>query len=459
MKIKTKITLFIVCAGQLASLVFSLGLMYELFEQPFRILDTSLYEEAIRTVGNLQNGRVIDSGREMVIDIDAPKAFWIRVYSQPSHKIIFESSIAQQIAIAYIGENERSVVKANVPASPRGVQERIAFRVRSYRLEYQDGVFVVQIARSMEKLEEEMWEILGGVIIGLFATTLALIALGRFLSHKIIRPVGEMKELAEKISTNNLTARIPCGSEQDELSELASTLNGMLDRLQYSFSMQKELLYNTSHEMKTPITTMRLAIEALRAGENEIAEQDGQTLDSLENQILRMDRLVKDILRLSSMEAQNDLQMSKIDISSVVLSLIDDYRVIASEKKLTLNIDIQNNIVIRGDEEKLRRAISNVLDNAVKYCMPDGEINVRAAKEKDRFIFFVENPTDPAVYIDPTKVFDQFYRAEKSRQFKPDSGYGLGLSIVKKSVDMHKGQVVFARSPSEQVSLTMILPI
>lgn len=216
------------------------------------------------------------------------------------------------------------------------------------------------------------------------------------------------------------------------MSELALTLNRMLDRLQYSFTMQKEMLYNTSHEMKTPITTMRLAVETLRADENELSERDRQTLDSLENQILRMDRLVKDMLRLSSMEAQNDLQMSEIDISGVISSLIDDYKVIANARKLVLNVDIQNQIIIRGDEEKLRRAISNVLDNAVKYSIPNGKIRVCATKGKGRFTFLVENSADPAVQVDSTKVFEQFYRAERARTFMPDGGFGLGLSLVKK---------------------------
>lgn len=459
MKIKTRITLSIVCAGLFANIIFSLGLIYELLEQPFRILDTSLYEEANRTVANLLKNGDIEGGRERATDIDAPEAFWIKVYAPASREIIFASYIARQVEIADIGENEKTIIKARVPASLGGAMEKIAFRVRSYRVEYQGDVFIVQIARAMQKFEEEMWEVFWGVIIGLIAATLGLIALGRFLSHKIIGPVGKIKELAEKISTNSLASRIPSGDEQDELSELASTLNRMLDRLQYSFTMQKELLYNTSHEMKTPITTMRLAIEALRVGENELSERDSQTLDSLENQIWRMDRLVKDMLRLSSMEAQNDFQISDVDISDVISSLIDDYKIIANERKLLLSVDIQNHIVIRGDAEKLRRAISNVLDNAVKYSIPNGNIRVRAAKEKGRFTFRVENSADPAVHIDSTKVFEQFYRAEKARTFMPDSGFGLGLSLVKKSVDLHHGQVFFVSSPSGQISLTITLPL
>ena len=467
MKIRTRITLFVIASGLAASLLLSLWLIYELLEQPFRILDTSLREESERAVRMLAQGGI--HALEYAEDLDVIPAIWIQIADADTGEILYRSHPAQSLNL----ENERVVDKSSFDWKDigktvvdsafknlfRSLDQRKTYRALDYDLSYDNMKLHVRAARSMEKLDEEIREVFWVTVASLMLVTLVLALIGTAVAGKIVRPIDAIRLLAQDIEARNLARRIPPGREDDELGELSKTLNEMLDRLQYSFLRQREYLFDTSHELKTPLTTMRLAIEALCTdNRHSLSDEVRESLHRLEVQVLRMERLVKDLLKLSSLEALHDVDSQAVDIGTLLSDLAAEYRILAEAQAIEISLEVPAGLIVWGDEEKLRRAFSNVLDNSIRYNERAGRVKIVAWRSSETAYIEVCNTGERLTEEDKRRIFDQFYRSEKSRSSQK-GGAGLGLTIVKKVVELHKGEVAFERREEGLNCLHLSLPI
>jgi two-component system OmpR family sensor kinase len=462
MTVKTRITLLIAGAGFIASLLFSVVVFFELVEQPIGILDDVLKEEAYRTtIMILKKQRGSESAP---FDSAAHEmyTYWIEIHEQNTNRMLYQSSLAKSVKLSPIDPGSSAITRVAIPPGLINLEpddsQDITFRVKAFLLTLEGRRLIVQIARPMQELEEEIWELVLGIVSGLIFSTLALMAISRFMAGKILQPIGAMKDLARDISEKNLDQRIPAGEGQDEFNELARTINQMLDRLQYSFSKQRAFLFDTSHELKTPLTTMRLAID-------EICTYDGGNLPSfaeenlfrLKNQVLRMERLVKDLLNLSSLEMLTSIDPKPVHITELLSSLAAEYQFLANAHNITIGIRLPNRLVIHGDAEKLNRAFSNILDNAIKYNIDKGGIEVTGDQSAAEVTITVTNTGPGVPEAEIPKVFDQFCRVEKSRSLRY-GGSGLGLAIVKRIVEIHGGKVKFESQQGAWTRVTVCLP-
>ncbi len=463
MKIGTRITLSFAASGLLVSLALSLWLIYELLEQPFRILDSSLFEESEKTVRMFKEEQT--GALELAEELGVASSFWIEIEDPETKQTLYRSRLARSIDLKSMPTEQSGIVAAVVTAAFRNLShnrgEGATFRVRNFSIAEAGEIFRVRAARSMEKLDEEIREIVWVSVSGLLLAALALIAIGRVMAGKILRPVEKIRKLAQRISDRNLSERVPVGGDQDELGDLSEALNKMFDRLQYSFARQREFLFDTSHELKTPLTTMRLAIEELCAsGKYSLSEEAEKSLLRLETQVLRMERLVKDLLNLSALEALPAIEAKPVKVTDLLLSLVEEYRLLAEARQIDVAVRAQQGISMSGDEEKLRRAFSNVLDNAIKYNEDGGSVELdiyRSPEEPGTITISVSNTGEGVPKEQADRVFEQFYRAEKSRSTQR-GGAGLGLAIVKKIVELHGGTVVFESSRGGPNRLTMAFP-
>ena len=265
-------------------------------------------------------------------------------------------------------------------------------------------------------------------------------------------------ELAKDISEKNLDQRIPAGKGRDEFNELARTINQMLDRLQYSFAKQRAFLFDTSHELKTPLTTMRLAIDEIYTyNGGKLPSLEEENLFRLKNQVLRMERLVKDLLNLSSLEILTGINPKPVHITELLSSLSAEYQFLANAHNITIGIRLPNRLVIHGDEEKLNRAFSNILDNALKYNVDGGKIEVVGDQSEVDLTINVTNTGPGVAEAEIPRVFEQFYRVEASRSSQY-GGSGLGLAIVKRIVELHGGSVKMESEPGVWAKITIQFP-
>jgi len=462
MTVKTRIALFVAGAGFIASLLFSIVVFYELIEQSFDLLDTELEEEAHRAIKMTE---MRQRGSESTTFDTTPHAiysYWLKIDERDSGKTLYQSDLARLVKLPLVEPDSSAIASAFVPPGQTNLgqnsSQEVAFRVRTFALTLDGRGLTVQIGRPLVKLKEEIQELILGLVAGLIFSSLALIAISYFIAGKILKPIGAMKDLTHNISEKNLDQRLPVGTGRDEFNELARTINRMLDRLRYSFVRQRDFLFDTSHELKTPLTTMRLAIDEICTTDMEIFPSSSkENLFRLNDQVLRMDRLVKDLLNLSSLEMLDNIDPKPVDLTELLSSLAADYRLSANAQNVQMNTHLPSQLIIQGEAEKLNRAFSNILDNAIKYNVEGGRIEMVGDQSDVDLTITVTNTGPGVAAAETNKVFDQFYRVEQSRSLQ-HGGSGLGLTIVKRIVELHNGKIKFESKPGAWTQVTVSLP-
>jgi signal transduction histidine kinase len=463
MTVRRRISLLVAGAGFVASLLFSLVVFVELIEQPFKILDDELEEEAHRAARlvatRLKNAEPMD----FLMEDPETRDLWIKVVDAASGELHYQSKFTESLDIDRIAPGESATISVALPpgaaGNDGGRHQETTFRVKTLSYTFDGNRLSVQIACTMDKLWEEIRELALSLIAGLVLSSLVLVAISNFIAGKILQPIGKMKAMTKDISEKNLDLRLPVGPGKDEFNELAGTINRMLDRLQYSFEKQRGFLYDTSHELKTPLTTMRLSIDELCASTIEqLPEATGKNLLRLNEQVRRMDRLVKDLLNLSALEMIDAIDARPLSIKAIIESLVDEYRFIAEAKNIRIDLSLPEFTEVQGDGEKLTRAFSNILDNAIKYNIAGGKVNVKGDKTDGNVAILVSNTGPGVAEVDIDKVFDQFYRVEKSRSIA-HGGSGLGLAIVKRIIELHNGKVRLESQPGRWTSVSVKLPL
>lgn len=460
MTVRHKITLLITAAGFISSLLFSCIIMLGMLKQHLRLIDTDL-EGIIMRAARFAS-RIDDEKDSEAPCLIGDEHYWLEIKDQDSGKLIYRSNIARRIKIPEPPPDSNATVELIIPPELINLgQDRkneVIFRVRNSRISLDARRMTVCAGRPIESLEEEIFRTIGGVAAGLFFSVLLLMAISYFLAGFILKPIRVMNQQAVDITAKHLHRRLPISDGRDEFNALAQTLNQVFDRLQHAFIQQKKLLADASHELKTPLTMMRLALDKIRSGLDEThLDPHTESHERMTEQVLRMERLVRGLLDLSTLEMASVAAQNPIDVTKILTSLIADYQPMGELRNFRIEVDLPQRLKIEGDEEKLYRAFSNIMDNAVKYSTDGGQIEITCVQSSSDIAITISNigPVVPQTEI--PKVFDQFYRVEQSRSSR-HGGSGLGLSIVKRIVELHGGGVKFESRTDNWTHVTVTLP-
>ena len=465
MTVRQKITLLITAAGFLSSLVFSCIILWELIEQPFRIIDSELKAVSQRTAAIVSKEQTIWKKGDPIPHesfFAGDEHYWLKIYDQAGKALIYQSYLAKLIKIEEPPLDSSTTVSVIIPRNKINLRQdrknEVTFRMRNARVSSGEKMFRVCAGRPMEKLEEELWDVLIGVVSGLVFSVLVLIAISYFVAGIILRPVRLMNDQAKDISEKHLDRRIPVSAGPDEFNALARTLNQVFERLEHAFTRQKQLLADASHVLKTPLTMMRLALDERQSSPDEThSGLNGENFAWLTEQVLRMERLVKNLLDLSSLEIKGTIKKDPVDVANLLVSLTQDYHFFADSRRIQLDVCLPRELLVQGDAQKLNRAFSNILDNAIKYNFRGGKIKADGKLSGDALIIVISNTGPGVSESEIDKVFDQFYRVEPSRSIQ-HGGSGLGLAIVKRIIELHDGRVKFESKPKTWTRVTVFLP-
>ena len=465
MKIRYRIILWIVGTGLLTSLVFSGVVFFEMLEQPYDLLDSQIDRRVDLLATQLQTP-VTPDGLDALFRSDPQ--LWIRVADVKGHTI-WQSTLAGQAGLPLRRQEGGYTVRLRIPSNQgkgpvryleadddKDLSDEIAFRMKERDIVIDAVTYRVQVALPMVKLDEEIRELVGALILGMVASTLLLVLLSNYVAGRILNPVNQINRLAREIDEKTLGQRIPLGRSHDELYELSRSLNHMFDRLQFSFDQQKQFLASASHELKSPIGILRLFMEQA-VQRQDLPESLRDELAEQHHILMGMNRLVQTLLTLSSLELSHRLQLETFSFGELVESVIRDYDGAITSKKLNLGVYLSGTLVIRGDRDKLRRLLVNLVDNAIKYNDEAGEIRIEASDEAGMIAVSVFNTGAGVPHDELEKVFDPFYRVEKSRAQRY-GGTGLGLSIARQIVRLHRGRIIMESEPGAWVRLRILLP-
>lgn len=300
---------------------------------------------------------------------------------------------------------------------------------------------------------------LRNVLVITFAISLVLVSfLGWLYAGNVLSPISKIVKEVSSITEANLNQRLSEGNQKDELSKLAQTFNRMLGRLQSAFSSQKNFIANASHEIKTPITVMSAEIEVTLLHDRD-KEHYRQVLKSILNGLKNLNRLSSQLLLLAQTSAdQPEMNFNLVRIDDILWEMKEELLKIHPEYIIDIQFDININdesLLISGDEQLLKVAILNLLDNGCKYST-DQRVVVNLNSDNPRHIAaeFINNGQG----IDPenvNKVFEPFYRGKNNKMVK---GFGIGLSLVNRILKLHNGSISVGSVPRKQTKFTVILP-
>jgi len=265
-----------------------------------------------------------------------------------------------------------------------------------------------------------------------------------------------VSKAAQRISASTLNTRLALDGPRDETKELADAFDTMLGRLERTFEQQSRFVADVAHELRTPLTSLRTTLEVVPADTETTLDDYRAMVAAQERALSRLERLVADLLILATSE--QPFSRSEVTLGSLVEEVFSDLKHAADARQVTLRLTNEEEVVACGDEALLTRAISNLVENAIHYNHPGGEVVVTILR-KDAWA--VVTIADSGIGIAPEQqalIFDRFYRVDASRT-RNRGGAGLGLSIVAAIVQRHGGQVQVESTPGAGSIFTVLLPL
>ncbi|MGP4088953.1 sensor histidine kinase [Streptomyces sp. KR55] len=315
---------------------------------------------------------------------------------------------------------------------------------------YVNDVYIgeIDVVKLQEVEAAVNYETLGNLrnfsfaVLGVLAVASPVI--GWILSGRALRPVRAISRTAAEIQATDLSQRIRLTGPKDELRELADTVDSMLDRLDEAFRAQRQLIDDASHELRSPLAIIRANLDAVLTAEESDEEDRRAAARSVDRATTRMTRLVEDLLATARRSAPA-LADADVDLAATAGEACEEFAPLAAERGLVLHRRLAPGLTVIGDHDALRRAVGNLLSNAVRLAPPGTRITV-AAGSSDGWRWTAVQDQGPGILDDDqARVFDRFWRAKANGNGR-DRHAGLGLAIVRQIVESHGGQVrLFSR--------------
>ncbi|HET9518149.1 MAG TPA: HAMP domain-containing sensor histidine kinase [Actinoplanes sp.] len=312
----------------------------------------------------------------------------------------------------------------------------------------QQGVFVV--ATSLRQARHDLVRNAEQYAL-LSVGTLVLIAFGGWLvTGQLLRPLRRLDRAAERISHTDLTARIQV-TGNDDITQLTTTVNSMLDRLQQAFDTQQQFLDDAGHELRTPLTVVQGHLEVLDVADPlEVTATRDLVLDELD----RMTRLVNDLIMLAQSQRPDFVRFEPVDVDRLLRDVMDKAAALADRR---WGLDAVTPLVVEADGQRLTQALLQLADNAVKHTDPEDQITIGGSEVPGGIMLWVRDTGRGVDDADAERIFERFKRAGTSRGA---DGSGLGLSIVAGIAAAHGGRVRFDHNnPGARFSLVLPLRV
>ena len=279
---------------------------------------------------------------------------------------------------------------------------------------------------------------------------------GWWFVGRSLRPVSEISATAVKIAAGDLSQRINVAEAESELGQLAAVLNSTFARLETAFAQQKQFASDAAHELRTPVTVILTQTQTALAREREAASYR-QTVEACQRAAQRMRRLIESLLELARFDAgQEVLQRMRFDFAQTISDSAELVRTLADERGVKIISDLAP-LEITGDAERLAQVATNLLTNAIQYNRPGGEVRVKLAAADGLAVLEIADTGQGIAPEDLPRVFERFYRADKSRTGAGNAG--LGLSICKAIVEAHGGTIEAASEKNVGTTFTVKLPM
>jgi signal transduction histidine kinase len=271
-------------------------------------------------------------------------------------------------------------------------------------------------------------------------------------SYYLTSPVRRLRSVQDRFGQGDLSARAAI-NRKDELGELGVSFNQMAERIQTLLGAERRLLLDISHELRSPLARLGVAVELARSGEDR-----DDMLDRIQKEADRLNELVGELLQVTRVEGDPSMQKSEtVPLDELLADIVYDSLLEAKAKDCTLLLKAPIAVTLSGDEELIRRAVENVIRNAIRYAPPGSAIDIDLKRVGDMAEICVRDYGPGVPEESLPRIFDPFYRVDSDRN-RVSGGLGLGLAIARRSVELHKGRLT-ARNANPGLLVSIDLPL
>ena len=372
------------------------------------------------------------------------------VYESPE---LFNASIMNRISALPTGEGEPNALKTFVE---KGDYWRILIVHEHSPTGRHNTLWIIEelgaVDATLKRLRLAFFHL---VPVGLLVSFLG----GFLLSGRALSPIARIIALTKEIEAHKLDQRLPHPGVDDEIGQLVDTLNWMIVRLESSFEAMKRFTADASHELRSPLATIRNTIDVTLAKARTPQEQE-TALQSIGEEVDRIRTLVEDLLLLARADSgRMVMQMKPVCLDCIVEAQVEAHQSQAEARDIHLEtLTVQPNEIL-GDERWLHQVVGNLLDNALKFTLPGGRVTVAMERREDTLNIAVSDSGPGIPEEDLERVFERFFRSDPSRSRVHVPGLGLGLAIAAWVVGEHKGTIRAANRPEGGATFTVAFPL
>ena len=466
MSIRLRLTLWYVSLLAVILIIFS-GALYS-------VLAFSLYNEVDRTLetraGEVQRG--VDAALQVQSDIRLllmrgrfvlPSA---NVFATPGTYVQIMTpdgtvvSSSENLGTQTLSVDSSALNRVNEGDSvfSNSVVSSVPLRTYTAPLMARDQIVgVIMVAQSIQPVLDTLRRLGTLLVIGILGGLAFASIVGALLARSALAPIDRMTQSAHGIANaGDLTRRIEQPKTRDEVGRLASTFNEMLTRIEQLFRSQQRFVADMSHELRSPLTTIRGNLDLLKRGAFENNEEREVSLAAIDSESARMQRMVQDLLLLAQADAGVEIRKQPVELDTLLLDVYRQTRMTAKGIKVSLGNEDQAQVL--GDPDRLKQLFINLVDNAIKYTPNGGEVTLAFERDTE-WVRVAVADTGPGIPAqDLPKIFDRFYRVDKARA-RENGGTGLGLAIVKWIVDAHGGKIAVKSNLGKGTTFTVWLPL
>lgn len=316
------------------------------------------------------------------------------------------------------------------------------------------------IAVSLQTIDQDMATIRNIFLVAIPGTLLAIAGGAWMLAGSALKPVRKLTTVIKRVTATGLDQQVPIESADVEFVELISVFNQMLTRLERSFKQSSRFSGDAAHELKTPLAILR--------GELELVMQQAQpgsalqqSLSKLMDEVSRLSTIVRKLLLLSLADAgKMSVRQDRVEVGEILEVMVEDVELLSPD--LPVKIALDEGLVVRGDRDLLTQVIQNLIDNAIKYNLPEGApgrwLSITGRRQVSSVQVTVANASRGIAKEERDRIFDRFYRGDVSRNRKRE-GFGLGLSLSREIARAHKGELRLDATRTGETAFTLVLPV
>ena len=337
-------------------------------------------------------------------------------------------------------------------------KERRFYSCASILNQKSEKIGAVLIVSSAEEIFSVLDEIRKKLFLITIFTCAIIFVLAFFIANLIMEPLKKILAVLEKISAGQLDQRIEI-KNKNEFAQLASSFNKMTNKLAQIENTREEFVSNVSHELKTPLSEIKVLTESMLNEKDIPLDIYQEFLSDINSEIDRMTNIVNDLLTLVKLDKKRfPLNISDTNLNNMLENIIKRLTPLADKKNIELEFTCNKNIMLQADEMKLSLAISNLIDNGIKYTPSGGKVKINIDSDENFAYITVQDNGIGINESEQEKIFERFYRIDKTRD-RETGGTGLGLSITNSTIIMHNGNIKLTSDEGLGTTFVITIPL